>query len=307
VADIVASGLCEDLPGFVWVEDDVELCPGAEAHLQAILQWFGGLPSSSDLVYVRTGFGFAGLVVRCARLPEFLAAINHVVEDSSMHHVIDWGVAAALEGRTAVYHRSLFQHVRGESTIWSQEEVERRDAQLGQCFDYNIMDTVPLELFDYPACKGHAMSPCSDGAAPPLANWPVVAPPAFPAPPKQGEEAIRHIVGKRGNSCWLTCRNAELECAEADMERINEDPRLLVSVFDCAKVVRTTTDADDEPMTSKGVCYARLGTPTCSGYAKQAWRLCSCRPVSSSPPLAAGLAGLLSASVLVISAWALSP
>lgn len=55
---------------FLWVEDDVTICPGAEEHIAEIASWLSGLEPRARPVYVRLSMGFIGIMVRssaCAR------------------------------------------------------------------------------------------------------------------------------------------------------------------------------------------------------------------------------------------------
>jgi hypothetical protein len=67
--------------GWLWVEDDVTLCEGTKEHLAAIECVLRQLPLNHPLVYVRTSFGFNGIIIRCARHDEFVAAVEATARD----------------------------------------------------------------------------------------------------------------------------------------------------------------------------------------------------------------------------------
>lgn len=147
-------------PAWLWVEDDVELCPGADIHLRALLEWISELPSASPLVYVRTSFGFNGLLVRCTRHGEFVKAVK------KRRHLpaIDSGVAEIMNDGNheahvvATYRYNLFSHVSSSSMVHWAWDLDHRQEILTKCLEPNFNTMIAPEAYES-RCLGPVFGP----------------------------------------------------------------------------------------------------------------------------------------------------
>ena len=141
--------------GFVWVEDDAIPCLNFLEHLNLIFDLFREITYLAGkntrylrLVYVRTSFGFNGLVVRCEKFHKFILAILK----SGDKQGIDDEVALFLLNHVATYRWNLFAHPK----------IIPRDESIPRCYDYNFFTMIFADYYDSECLKSRSLlSPCN--------------------------------------------------------------------------------------------------------------------------------------------------
>ena len=139
--------------GFVWIEDDAIECDNTIEHIYFIFDFLEEISMSPvnsplrRLVYIRTSYGFNGLVVRCERFHKFVLAIVKVGDKLG----IDDLVASFLDKQIAVYRWNLFAHPKSIP----------RDDSVARCYDYNF-NTMVYNDYYLSECLffGSLLSPC---------------------------------------------------------------------------------------------------------------------------------------------------
>lgn len=81
---------------FVWMEDDVSLCPGAAVHIVKLAEWMRSAPKPP--VYMRLSMGFIGIMFHCTHLNKILGHFESMALLDNPG--IDWTTAEAFRSQT---------------------------------------------------------------------------------------------------------------------------------------------------------------------------------------------------------------
>jgi hypothetical protein len=283
----------DSVPGFVWLEDDAILCNGTIAHINAIMEWFKtGLKPSDEIIYVRTSFGFNGMVVRCAKYREFVQAIIASLYTQG----IDYAVSEYLKNKVVTYRWALFSHPIGiVSTLQSSMYSTERDQRVARCFDYNFNTQVPLEYYDSRCLSQHSLvSPCDRYVMPELPQLKV-------QPPFDTSDLTIHtdeILFSSFGNCDTACGKYNLKCSMPGILRLMKmirfgiiptiprdgiSPLQATSPNDripaCSRTTWITHDYSP-PRILDGFCFSRIDDDpflsTCPREEKGATRFCVC-------------------------------
>lgn len=151
-------GHCE----LLLLEDDFRWCPGATAELRRVHSW--ALRNARRWEAIRVGFGFSGLMLKCALMPELLQEVRVHVDEPG----VDWIATVFYAQHTLTYRYNLFQHMSKHTTIgWSEDELADRNSQLAGCYQYlSGTGLHALDYFDIDQCDDRLLSPCADAATP---------------------------------------------------------------------------------------------------------------------------------------------
>jgi hypothetical protein len=294
----IKSFFCDsNRKAWVWVEDDVDTCEPSISHLNHVISWIGNLPAESPLVYVRTSFGFNGLVVRCERHEEFVEAIDKSQSDIA----VDDQLSRLLHGKTAAYRWNLFDHHASSSTI--QENHSGRDRQVPICMQILLYALVDNLEYYHSRCllSDSFISPCSSnegdvgldgtGYYTKSSDFPITDTHALHEfSPQLSNEKI--VVGRGSGTCAEVCRNDGQGqiCSESGLANMNHrmymhgnyprsgrppingpDDRPSI----CARLTFSSADGPDQPMVFEDRCYARVAhRPVCDGKGEK--RICVC-------------------------------
>ena len=200
-------------------------------------------------------------------------------------------------GRTAVYRWNLFDHPRGpadRSTMQEKGHQKTRDSTMMRCWDMAISTLIPGELFDFPKCEHHVLSPCSSVSVPLRADWTPRRPTSAVAarwfgtlPPAEGVQfqphgpaGLRFSVSIAGasKSCTEHCRRMLQHCSRESMAAANHVPTLFNAVGKPSYIMSSLADQDYHP--SIGLCdqsyTLRSQAPECTPVGAGHHRLCGC-------------------------------
>ena len=162
---------------FVWIEDDVTLCPGALNHVRAAAAWMSS--AAEPPVYLRMSMGFIGIMFHCSFVDTVLAHYH----EAAARPGVDWSTAFKFDGRVKTYRWNLFEHLGSAETTAGHDtgHLTMRTVLLMRCWDLNIATMVAARFdlsianliapgeknggfdddFDFPRCRHHVASPCS--------------------------------------------------------------------------------------------------------------------------------------------------
>jgi hypothetical protein len=231
---------CFDEKVVVWIEDDVRLCAGADRHLEYIAGW---LQNQTKIKYARTSFGFNGVVIRCAALPEMIKVLRRercrAGFDDTLHTTFNAKGAV-------VYQLNLFSHDDGKvSTLELDADAQaKRHARVPRCYNM-LINPLSGTGFDYPSCKGQAFCPrqLPASSADPLHPWETAKEnPVLPATlardaiiVEPGTNALvvergaafyaaanlSAVLGRRADDCHDACMRRGMACRPAMMRLVN--------------------------------------------------------------------------------------
>jgi hypothetical protein len=272
--------------GWLWVEDDVSLCEGTRQHIESIDCLLRKLPVTDPLVYVRTSFGFNGLVIRCSRHGEFMAAVDSTAHDSKVG--LDYSVSFYFRNqgknraeralwpiRVATYMYQLFSHAGMKSEIWpgynNENDISERETNLPKCLSLNLNTHNPIEVYDaYCIDVSSPFSPCVEKRT----LWKQLAPScSFPTLPDSRLKLNMSysILAINGNmTCTEVCEKVGKICSKRAIYEINQ---ALVSgttvqfddYHESCKRIRTMTKGSvykkhcQRPFRAQdGYCFARI-------------------------------------------------
>lgn len=289
---------------FLWIEDDVSICPEADQHLSMMKTWL--LAQQNPPVYIRFSMGFIGIMFHCKYLNEVLGHF----EDASITNDpgIDWTTARFFANRTKVYRWNLFDHPRKSSIVAHNDyHINQRNLVQMKCWDININTFVPWETFDYVECNEYVLSPCeaaldgnrskvpkvwsnNTGVGSSLKGiWPSVPAGVIPRwlepPEKLPANVSVHFVN---HSCASFCPTIGKVCTSEGMEFVNSLSYLKSCVINnqscCSVIGSAWDDFDISPhynMESRS-CTLRTQIAVCDAAAKtnSLQRICACESLN---------------------------
>jgi len=273
---------------FLFMEDDMELCPGG---LQALRYASNKARARDNFSVMRLSYGMNGLLFQARDLQEFGSyLLSRHTKRPPDHIVVEWFASETpraksyLQGRTnAAYRHQLFEHLGSVSSIGKGH----RDTP--KCYELLADLMVPVEMYQLTQCPSDDVSPCrghKSGAKLVLGKLCGLANSIQPTAPVLAA-GVAVVAAKQGVSCDATCAQlpTTTRCRQDQIPAVNTCAQLqahLPCENGCSYHIGpeqpcyVSPDAPNQNLPMSCLVNQQPNSATCAASHPLTTRLCPC-------------------------------